>query len=724
MSKIPQVGLGHTTVPSGTLSSGAGTLEKGTKTKDTPIDVERAKRIKEHNDEQRFKARRFNFLLATGATVFALGTAFKDGVTEGFGRIGKVSSDISNMIAVPFSLLFPFVLLKNEHEYLTKGNKGGDESILNRMVYTAASLSFAPVTFSEPLLMATRSKGHLLATLINSPHIVYSFLTYTGGRTLSCIKSLERYFNKDERKKYRLDQEFEALYKLGNLGSAQCSVIPMSGQCMLGLETIKDIFTGNTSEALQRFKHEPISVGLGTLFNSWMFPFEWASKILDTTIRTAEGVDHFKNAFGKDPDNNPIIIFLQKLRDGWHKKSNDKKSSFGRFLHIGREFSKVEALLMPPIGMVSVVTPAFNKFLRGDFFNKGAQDIGGAVGLLDKVYSFGAFFSHIFFTGIYAFSVRLPQTVTTATFYGAKIANWAKGKDVYDPIDIREKIFNRPWINKLTKWAEKRMNKIDQDLHGTDAVKANNEGEKICKHIRTFAQVMAQEVCWDPIKERYYGLEVKDGIKPKDSEWKAKLEQLKADGSFLKAAERELIHYLKTSQQLDDTKIEYFKNGKGKQDWDEILKIVSQKLDSEIENCSLEKTNRGTATQNKPSLINKVEIPKNPWSLLTNPKALFEVAKLRTFHATNSFLPLWVKGFTNVVDYGRRDEDWWYRNFKAQETGIREGDVAQACNREFMTVVAFAFQSMGKGLVTMTNLKRLMFNGEPLPNNSDYNMAA
>ena len=67
--------------------------------------------------------------------------------------------------------------------------------------------------------------------------------------------------------------------------------------------------------------------------------------------------------------------------------------------------------------MASVVTPAFNKFLRGEFYNKEAQEIGGTIGFIDKVFNIGAFFTHLYYTGTYALSVRLPQTVTTGTFY-------------------------------------------------------------------------------------------------------------------------------------------------------------------------------------------------------------------------------------------------------------------------------------------------------------------
>ena len=724
--------------------------------------------------------------LATGAilgTGIALGAFFKDGITEGFRRIGGISNSLSNIFTVPFSLLFPYLTLNNERTSLS-GSKSKDD-ILNRMVYTAASLGFAPNSWGDPLLMATRSKAHMFATVLNLPHILFSFFSYTGGRFLSCIKALQKH--KDP-KNYRLEQEFEALYKLGNLGSAQVSVIPMSGQCVLGWETIMDVFKGNFGEAWDRFKHEPVSVGLGVLFNSWAFPFEYLSKYLDTTIRTAEGVESFQN-ISKNSKNSWIIKGLKSLRDWWHKESADKNSNVGKFLKAGRQISKIEALLIPPIGMASVVTPVFNRFLRGEFFNKEAQEIGGMVGFLDKVFNIGAFFSHTFYTGLYALSVRFPQTITTSAFYISTLLNKIRGKERSDqsgyiePTNIRNKIFNRDkgLIKTVSDWAEIKQDEIELKLHPdnptlindikintatkqvwvTDKnkkeareVKFSNEdyecllyfarnnkpqisrntqnneiltvlGTGRSKHIRNFHRVLAEEVCYTPLREKYYSEAVEDsfidewrtgnkvkpkGERPTNQKW-AQLMETKYQQRILEESRETLKKYLRNSGLLEPEQIHEFMEGKYSSEYQAIFQEIKNLLNDEIQGC----TATPKIDTNAPKKQNKVQA-KSFLQLLTSWKDLKEVLCLKTFHITNSILPLWIRGFVNVVDYGKENEPFWLRNLKATETGIREGDVKQACDREFMPVVGFAFQSMGKGLALMHNFVRFLIGQGPFPN--------
>ena len=97
------------------------------------------------------------------------------------------------------------------------------------------------------------------------------------------------------------------------------------------------------------------------------------------------------------------------------------------------------------------------------------------------------------------------------------------------------------------------------------------------------------------------------------------------------------------------------------------------------------------------------------FELLTKPKDLWEVLKLKTFHVTNTVLPFWVKGFVRVVDYGERGEAWWKRNLKAQITGIGEGDIKQACDREFLPVVFLSYQNATKGISLIYNGVRNAF---------------
>ena len=133
--------------------------------------------------------------IATGvglAGLVGLGIAFKDGLKSGFERISDISNAISNIFTVPFSFLFPFATLNNEFTNIKKGTMTGDDSLLNRMVYTAASLGFAPNTWGEPLKMGTRSKAHMISTLLNLPHMLFTFLSYTGGRFMACFKAVEK----------------------------------------------------------------------------------------------------------------------------------------------------------------------------------------------------------------------------------------------------------------------------------------------------------------------------------------------------------------------------------------------------------------------------------------------------------------------------------------------------------------------------------------------------
>lgn len=672
---------------------------------------------------QEAKKQASNLKLITLGTlgILGLGTVFKDGLNNGFHKIADISNGISNIFAVPFSLLFLPATLDNERTALREEKRSKDD-LLNRMVYTAASLGFAPNTWGDPLKMGTRSTAHMIATVINLPHTLFTLLSYTGGRFASFWKVLEKkgfFGKKNEEQQYRLEQEFDAFFRLGNLGSAQASVIPMSGQFILGWETLLDVFKGNFSSAWDRFKHEPISVTLGTLFNSWAWPFEYVGKLFDTSIRTLESVEQFENAFKGSESGTRMINWFKKRRDSWHKASQDENNPLGRVLKYGREFSKIEALLLPPLGMVSVVLPTFNRFLRGEFSNKEAQDLDGAfgktIGVLDKAFNVAGFFSHLYYTWIYALSVRLPQIVTTSIFYGTHLFNKLLGKNV-EPTEIRDRFFNRGVIKKLSDWAAKKLDKIEIELHDKeDRILISETGRT--RHIRNFAEAIAEEVCYLPIREEYYEKEVEReyplvqgkeseykpvGKKPTDEQWGQVL-TLKRE-EILGKVRDVLVEYLKKSLLLNREKIDYFME----HEYEPIYKQVEKLLDGEIEKCKSSKL--AVSEENEKAIKSKSLI-----ELLLNPKELLEVARLRTFHVTNTWLPLWIKGFVNVVDYGKPGEPFWLRNIKAQESGIREGDVQQACNREFMPVVAYAFQSMGKGLALLYRLKRLVFNGEALP---------
>ncbi len=681
--------------------------------------------------------------VATGATLAlgaALGISFKDGISSGFQRIGGFTNTLSNVISVPFSLLF-FPFIANNERAERRGESKSKDDIFNKMVYTAASLGFTPNTWGDPLIMGTRSKPHLITTVLNLPHLLFSFFSYSGGRLMSFIKTVQMNTEKDPIRKYQREQEFNAFFTLGNLGSAQASVIPMSGQFILGWETITDILKGDLGSAWGRFRHEPISVVLGTLFNSWMYPFEYLAKYFDTTIRTAESVDSFKNAFNRD---SKLIKGLEWLKNNWHKEAKKQDTLLGKFLKWGREASKVEALVIPPIGMIGVVTPTVNKFLRGEFFNKEAQEIGGTIGTLDKVFNIGAFLSHIFYTGVYATNVRIPQTITTTTFYICNLINKLRGienkhKDprYIEPNEVRNKIFNWGPIKTLSEWAAKKLDNIEGDLHTKKDQQLISETGR-SRHIRTFRTVITKEVAYDAAHEEIYSEVVKKNTdfdsdlivlnenskpvvdengrtrkgrnklvdeKPSDKFWGNYLAKPEVRTRFIKLAKAKLEKYLEESQLLNEAQIrefmerEYDSNctryGNSRNE-NKIDKMIEERLEKEIKGCT--NAEEDTAPQEQ-----KIK-SRDFLELLTNPRDWLEVLKLKTFHATNTYLPLWVRGFVDVVDFGEKGEPMWLRNLKATESGIREGDVQQACSREFMPVVAYAFQSMGKGLATIYHL--------------------
>ena len=494
----------------------------------------------------------------------------------------------------------------------------------------------------------------------------------------------------------------------------------MASQCATGLQTLKDIVTGNFGSAWDRFKKEPVTVALGTAFNWWAWPFEYVAKFLDTTIRATENVEQFENAF---PTNSRFIKLLKNSRNWWHSTAKEN-SPLGKFLKYGRELSKIEALLLPPIGMVSVVWPTMNKFLRGEFWNKEAQGIdgvfGGLIGLADKVFNTVAFFSHVFYTGAYGLFVRLPQTISTATFYACHAINKLTGRKL-EPNDIRKKIFEGGIIQRISDWAAKKLDEGELEVHKDAPILINDvkdkdgniikKGTGRCRHIRNFIEILAEET-YKPLRENYYGFVVaaSDNKKPSDLEWGKALKGVKSN--ILTESEAKLTQYLSNSAQLDKAQIEEFKE-RG------YLKTIKEEIEHLIDNEIKESINPKIT----PEAEQKIK-SKSIFELLRNPKDLKEVLRGKMFHATNSILPLWVSGFVNALDMGEKDEPYWLRNLKATTTGINELDIVQACNRELMPVVAYAFQSAGKGMALTYNLGRLIFKGEPLPSNTDYGQAA
>ena len=712
---------------------------------DTPVDQPAAKPIcfKEANANARTAK------IATGvglATTLVLGIALKDGINEGFKRIGTFANRISNLIAVPFAFLFPVLLLDNERAALRGESKGKDD-IFSRMTYTMASLVFTPLTFGDQLITATKSKGHMAATLLNLHNTLYCLLTYTGGRLLGFISSLKMKFSKDDpARKYRAEQEFEAFYTLGNLGSAQASIIPMAGQFVTGWSNIIDIFKGDFGSVKERFKDEPVSALMGTMFNAFLWPFEWFSKLFDTTCRTAETVENFENAFKKQQDS-PIPRALRSVRDWFHNKVQNPSSGFGSFLKTGRKISMNLATYIPPIGMMSVVLPTMNRYFKGEIWNKEAQEIGGLTGLVDKVFSTAGFLGHVIYTLPYALVVRLPQTATHAMFYGTRLMNNKFGTKL-DPHEIRDKMFNWGPFKAISNWASKKLDKLELELHPDDPVLINDtkdkdgniiKGKGKNRNIRTLPEVIVQEICM-VAKERLYkelintemddaGLKTgKKGIgeKPSNTKWAEKLKEKRDNGTLLKEAEQILREHLAKSEMLEQDQInEYI----SKYFYGNSLNMVdrfgrerttikdqfNKSLNSEIENL--------TSAPKKEQKIKS----ENLFQLLTNPKELWEMLKLKTFHLTNSFLMFWVNGFVNSSDFGDKTDKDWETDLNVRMFAIRELDTQQACNRELMPVVNFGFQSMIDGWLLARSVPGALFGGGSLysrANETEHSLAA
>ena len=686
--------------------------------------------------KQRADEKAFSSKMSIGvslASAGVLGFALKDGINTGFKRIGVFTNRLSNLIAVPFSFLFPLLMLDNERASLRGESKGKDD-IFSRMTYTMASLEFTPLTFGDMFLDANRSKGHMAATVLNLHNILYSFFTYTGGRLLGFLTAVKMKFNRDPSRKFRLEQEFESFYTLGNLGSAQCSIIPMASQFITGWQNIIDAFKGDFSSVGERFKKEPLSATLGTCFNSFLWPFEWISKLFDTTCRTAEVVDNISNAF-PDPDNSFIPKMLRTIRDGFHSKVQNPNSGFGKFLKEGRKLSMTLATFIPPVGMVSVVWPTMNKYFRGELLNKEAQEIGGLTGLVDKVFSTAGLLGHLIYTIPYGLVVRLPQTITHATFYGTRLYNKLTGKKA-DPHEIRDKIFNQKPFTSISKWASKWLDKIELQLHPDDPMLINDlkdkngkvliKGQGRNRNIRTRTEVVVQEICMvarekllkEKMQEEFMdeglGRMKKFGEKPSDKAWGRILRENKVRLKL--EAQRIFKDHLAKSEMIEQYQIDhvmskyYHGNGLNRKDrFGRERKTIAEEFDKQL-NSEIDRCLHPEPTK-KPKISST-----NLLELLTKPKELFEVLKMKTFHLTNTFLMLWMNGFVNSADFGDKGDASWETDLWTRMFAIRELDTQQACNRELMPVACYGWQSMIDGWLLARSMPGALLGGGSLYN--------
>src|SRR3989338_5702346 len=204
------------------------------------------------------------------ATAVGTGIALKDGVSEGFKKIGGLGKMISSLFAIPATFLIPITTAYGEYEeYRVKNPTEQSSSRLLEIVYPVLSIAFAPMTAFEPIEKANQSKGHMVATLVNMPHILFTFFSYTGGRFLTLLKSLKlATMNLSDEEKLRIENERKLFRTLGDIGSDNAAVTPQAHQAVTGLQTWGDILTGNFSSVGEKIADAPVTTILGTFVAS------------------------------------------------------------------------------------------------------------------------------------------------------------------------------------------------------------------------------------------------------------------------------------------------------------------------------------------------------------------------------------------------------------------------------------------------------------------------
>ena len=126
------------------------------------------------------------------ASVLGLGFAFKDGKDEAFKKIGSLGKTVSSIFAIPATFLTPIATAYGEYEeHKVKNPTEQSSSRLIEIIYPILSIAFTPMTAFEPLEKASQSKGHMITTLIDMPHILFTFFSYTGARFLTLLESIQ-----------------------------------------------------------------------------------------------------------------------------------------------------------------------------------------------------------------------------------------------------------------------------------------------------------------------------------------------------------------------------------------------------------------------------------------------------------------------------------------------------------------------------------------------------
>ncbi|OGI08260.1 MAG: hypothetical protein A3I68_04345 [Candidatus Melainabacteria bacterium RIFCSPLOWO2_02_FULL_35_15] len=654
---------------------------------------------------------------AGAASLVGAGFAFRDGLNEGLKKIGDFGETLSSLFAIPATFLTPIGLAYGEYEEHKErglGEKNG--SRLLEIVYPILSIAFAPMTAFHPLKKAAESKLHLTTTLINMPHIVFTFFSYTGGRFLTLLKSLRLLFkNLSDEEKMKDENERKILSELGDIGSDNAGVTPGAHQFATGVQIISNLLRGDISSVKEKFKEGPVNAFLSTFVSSIFWIPIFIGKSFDTVIRTLEMTDRLGNAI---PQDSKIFKLAIKGKEAWHKKSASN-SFWGQILHLGRNFGKISQAIASPIGMISVVFPVFDHFFKHGFNNEEAKDLsgpfGGTVKTLDRILNVGALLGHLYFTTLYGLFVRLPQTIVTSTFYGCKMLNNLRG--VTNPKDsryfsaskIRDRIFNpnKGWIKFISDFAANKLEKLVGKRTMYDSI----------------YKILADEECYKPLREKLFkeeGINKKHEYKVIDKETNQEVKVTKKAGEIppnilwaqiLEKRRENIINdsrarfekYLLETMRLDRKYKEVF--------FSKVYPKIKQELeiiiDNEIRKYS-EADNKNVSDNESSSTKSRLE-SRSFFDMILHPirycNDIKKVFKLNTTLARFVVSPLNLLEFVNMIELG--DEEGLPEEINEkimQECSIRNGDYRAGNVGELKPVYFHAVQTAGKGLAKIARL--------------------
>lgn len=654
---------------------------------------------------------------AGAASLMGAGFAFRDGLNEGLKKIGELGETLSSLFAIPATFLTPIGLAYGEYEENKErglGEKNG--SRLLEIVYPILSIAFAPMTAFHPLKKATESKLHLTTTLINMPHIVFTFFSYTGGRFLTLLKSLKLLFkNLSNEEKLKDENERKILSELGDIGSDNAGVAPGAHQFATGMQIISNFLSGDFFSVKERFKEEPVTAFLSTFVSSISWIPIFIGKSFDTVIRTLEMTDRLGNAI---PQDSKIFNLAIKWKNAWHKESASN-SFWGRTLNLGRNFGKISQAIASPIGMISVVFPVFDHFVKHGFNNEEAKELsgpfGGTVKALDRILNIGALFGHLYFTTLYGFFVRLPQTIVTSTFYGCKMLNNLRG--VTNPKDprylsaqkIRDRIFNpnKGWVKFISDFAANKLEKLVGKRTMYDSI----------------YKILADEECYKPLREKLFkeeGINKEHEYKVINKETNQEITVTKKAGEIppnivwakiLEKRRENIISnsrirfekYLLETMRLDEKYKEVFFS----KIYPKIKKELEMLIDNEIKKYS-EADNKNVSDNEPASATSKLE-SENFFDMIVHPVRYWndikKVFKFNTTVARFVVSPLNLLEFVNMIELGDAEELPEEINEKImQECSIRNGDYRAGNIGELMPVYLHAVQTAGKGLAGIARL--------------------